>query len=167
MPSALLSSAAGRRSLLYTIIPRSTRHFTPAIISALAATDLIRAKTSKKDENARREETRAAASPGLLALIKQKGVEMSRDPKGSLVVAEIMLFTEGGQLFAPKFVFCHSMIFLVEQIKLLPSRPFLSLLQIHILQQRRKTPIQSISPIHHDYIKPYYRVVIILWHLKS
>ncbi|KIJ56454.1 hypothetical protein M422DRAFT_199136 [Sphaerobolus stellatus SS14] len=95
MPSSLLSSAAGRRTLLNTIIPRSTRHFTPAIISTLAVTDPIRALTSKKDEKARKEEIRAAASPGLLALVKAKGVEMSKDPKGSLVVSEIMLYAEG------------------------------------------------------------------------
>ncbi|KAF8519730.1 armadillo-type protein [Hysterangium stoloniferum] len=94
-PSTLLTSAAGRRTLLYTIIPRSLRHFTPAIVHALAETDALRAKTSKKDEAVRRDEVRAAASPGLLALVEERGVEMSRDPKGSLVVAEIILFTEG------------------------------------------------------------------------
>jgi pumilio family protein 6 len=66
-------------------------------VSALAATDALRAKTSKKDEAVRRDEIRRAASPALLALVEERGVEMSRDPKGSLVVAEIMLFAEGGQ----------------------------------------------------------------------
>lgn len=67
------------------------------MISLLAATDALRAKTSKKDEEVRRDEIRRAASPGLLALVEERGVDMSRDPKGSLVVAEIMLFAEGGQ----------------------------------------------------------------------
>lgn len=98
LPSSLLASSAGRRTLLYTLIPRSPRHFTPAIISSLAATDELRAKTSKKDEAVRRDEVRRAASPALLSLIEERGVEMSRDPKGSLVVAEIMLYAEGGAL---------------------------------------------------------------------
>lgn len=84
--------------LLYTIIPRSLRHFTPAIISSLASTDELRGKTSKKDETVRMDEVKHAASPALVSLIEERGVEMSRDPKGSLVVAEIMLFAEGGEL---------------------------------------------------------------------
>ena len=99
LPSSLLASSAGRRMLLYTLIPRSPRHFTPAIISSLAATDELRTKTSKKDEVMRKDEVRCAASPALLSLVESRGVEMSRDPKGALVVAEIMLFAEGGELW--------------------------------------------------------------------
>ncbi|KAF8590688.1 ARM repeat-containing protein [Ramaria rubella] len=100
LPSTLLTSSAGRRTLLYAIIPRSPRHFTPAIVAALAATDELRAKTSKKDDVVRRDEVRRAASPALLSLVEERGVEMSRDPKGSLVVAEIMLFAEGDKSIA-------------------------------------------------------------------
>jgi pumilio homology domain family member 6 len=99
LPSSLLTSSAGRRMLLYALSPRSPRHFTPAIVSSLAVTDDLCSKTSKKDQAVRRDEVRRAASPALLGLIEARGVEMSRDPKGSLVVAEIMLFAEGGELY--------------------------------------------------------------------
>ncbi|KAL5521191.1 hypothetical protein ACEPAG_9114 [Sanghuangporus baumii] len=93
----LYKSPQGRRALLYLLVPRVSRHFTPAQRAVLEETDPIRAKTSKKDESIRREEVLRAASPALIELLKEKErtEKMLRDPGGSLVVTEIMLYAEG------------------------------------------------------------------------
>ncbi len=65
-------------------------------ISLLAETDAIRAQTSKKDEQIRTEEIRKAASEQLIAWVAGKGSEVVRDPGGSLIITEIMLYAEGG-----------------------------------------------------------------------
>ncbi|THH01960.1 hypothetical protein EW026_g824 [Hermanssonia centrifuga] len=73
--STLYSSPQGRRSLMYLVSPRTRRHFTPAQISLLAETDAIRAQT-------------------------RKGSEVVRDPGGSLIITEIMLYAEGDKTAA-------------------------------------------------------------------
>jgi pumilio family protein 6 len=57
------------------------------------------AGTSKKDPVTRRKELLDYASPGLLAMIAEKGEEMVRDAGAGLVVQEVMLLTIGGRLF--------------------------------------------------------------------
>lgn len=96
----LYTTAHGRRSLLYLLVPRSTRHFTPAQINILAETDEDKKRTSKKDDDVRRSEIRKAASEGLLGGLienRERVEEMIRDPGGSLLVTEIMLYAEGGK----------------------------------------------------------------------
>ncbi|KAK7689468.1 hypothetical protein QCA50_007260 [Cerrena zonata] len=93
--SKLYTSPQGRRSLIYLVSPRTRRHFTPAQISLLAETDPIRAQTSKKDPLLRTQEIRKAGSESLLEWIAEEGVDVLRDPGGSLVVGEIMLYAEG------------------------------------------------------------------------
>lgn len=91
----------GRRALLYLLVPRSPRHFTPATNVLLAETDAARARTSKKDADVREREIRAAASEGrggLLHLAEEKMDDMIRDPGASLLLAEILLYSEGGML---------------------------------------------------------------------
>ncbi|KLO06152.1 ARM repeat-containing protein [Schizopora paradoxa] len=95
---SLYQSVQGRRSLLYLIVPRTLRHFSPAQIDMIMETDAIRAKTSKKDPTTRQEEIRKAASEGLVAtLLDDAGVfeEVLRDAGGSLLVTEIMLYADG------------------------------------------------------------------------
>lgn len=87
----------GRRALLYPIVPRSQKHYTPAIIKTLSSTDSIREKTSKKDNDIRRDEVRKAVSEGYLKCIEENSKEMIADPGGSLVVVEVMLHAEGGK----------------------------------------------------------------------
>jgi pumilio family protein 6 len=89
-------SPQGRRSLLYLLVPRTRRHFTPAQIATLAETDEIRAKTSKKDPSARQNEIRIGASDALLEWLKTEGEKIIREPGGSLVAAEILLYADGG-----------------------------------------------------------------------
>ncbi|KAG8998549.1 pumilio domain member 6 [Tulasnella sp. JGI-2019a] len=89
------SSTAGRRSLLYLVVPRTTRHFTPAIVASIAETDTTIAKTSKKDAEVRRKELRVGASPGLLGFVEQRAPSLVRDPAGSLFVGEVMLYADG------------------------------------------------------------------------
>ena len=97
----LCTSPQGRRSLLYLIVPRTRRHFTPAQIASLAETDEIRAKTSKKSATIREEEVRKAASEDLLRWIEDSGEALVREPGGSLVVSEVMLHAEGGLSTSP------------------------------------------------------------------
>lgn len=75
---------------------RSPRHFTPALIVSLASTDQVREKTSKKAEGVRRDEVRRAVSDGYLTAVVRDVETMIRDPGGSLVFGEVMLFAEGG-----------------------------------------------------------------------
>ncbi|KAI0339334.1 ARM repeat-containing protein [Trametopsis cervina] len=96
----LYTSPQGRRSLIYLVSPRTRRHFTPAQIALLAETDVTRSQTSKKDEKLRAEEVRRAASELLLAWIATNGADVVRDPGGSLVVTEVMLYSEGDKTAA-------------------------------------------------------------------
>jgi len=90
-----------RRVLLYILSPTSTRHNIPSTLSSLAASAQTArvAGTSKKDPVTRRKELLAAAGPGLLEVVAEKGGEMVRDPGAGLVVQEIMLTAEGGELY--------------------------------------------------------------------
>jgi len=96
----LASDVTGRRSLLYPILPTSTKHYIPSTLSSLATSAEIarEAGTSKKDPATRRKELLDYASPGLLEMIATKGEEMVRDPGSGLVVQEVMLLTIGGEL---------------------------------------------------------------------
>lgn len=96
--SKLYTTSQGRRSLLYLLVPRSRRTFTPAMIASLAETDAAREKTSKKDTDVRAAEVRSAASTDLLAWVAKDGKDVSRDTGGSLVVMEVMLEADGGLL---------------------------------------------------------------------
>jgi pumilio family protein 6 len=94
--SNLQASAAGRRALLYLVVPRVRRHFTPDLIATLAETDAERERTSKKDASMRAMEVRAAASPALLAWIARDGAAICRETAGSLLVLDMMLESDGG-----------------------------------------------------------------------
>jgi len=93
----LTTTPQGRRALFYLLVPRTRRHFTPALIATLAEMDEIRIHTSKKDALVRAEEVKKAASEGLLDFVKREGANMARETGGSLVVAEVMLYAEGGE----------------------------------------------------------------------
>jgi pumilio family protein 6 len=96
----LASDVTGRRSLLYPVLPTSTKHYIPSTLSSLSASAEIarEAGTSKKDPATRRKELLDYASPGLLEMIASKGEEMVRDAGAGLVVQEVMLHTIGGEL---------------------------------------------------------------------
>lgn len=73
----------------------------PAQIVSLEETDAIRARTSKKDSEARTAEIRKFASEPLLQWIAGNGSKVVREPKGSLVATEVMLYAEGGRFTIP------------------------------------------------------------------
>ncbi|KAF9463742.1 armadillo-type protein [Collybia nuda] len=98
----LYVSPQGRRSLFYLLVPRTRRHFTPAQIASLAETDEIRSKTSKKSVEVREDEVRKAASEALLSWVEENGASAIREPGGSLVVTEIMLFADGDKTAASR-----------------------------------------------------------------
>ncbi|KAG6816173.1 hypothetical protein H0H87_008097 [Tephrocybe sp. NHM501043] len=91
----LFVSPQGRRALFYLLVPRTRRHFTPAQIASLAETDETRSRTSKKAPEVREEEVRKFASKALLSWLEQNTASIVREPGGSLVAAEIMLFADG------------------------------------------------------------------------
>ena len=97
--SDLASDVTGRRSLLYPVLPTSTKHYIPSTLTSLASSAQMarEAGTSKKDPATRRKELLDYASPGLLAMIAEKGEEMVRDAGAGLVVQEVMLMTVGGE----------------------------------------------------------------------
>lgn len=100
----LYSSPQGRRSLLYLVVPRSRRHFTPAQIFCLSETDNIRSQTSKKDAKIREEEVRKAASEDLVTWVEKEGENLVKEPNGCLVVAELMLYAEAGNVRSSIFM---------------------------------------------------------------
>ncbi|KAJ6617539.1 puf family RNA-binding protein [Mycena sp. CBHHK59/15] len=93
--NTLCQTSQGRRALLYLIVPRTRRHFTPAQIASLAETDEVRARTSKKTQEVREAEIRSGASEALIKWVKDKGALLLRETGASLVVTEIMLFADG------------------------------------------------------------------------
>ncbi|KAG6889216.1 hypothetical protein C0992_006026 [Termitomyces sp. T32_za158] len=98
----LLVSPQGRRALFYLLVPRTRRHFTPVQITLLAETDEVRSRTSKKEPEAREEEVRKYASEALLSWLEQNTEDIIKEPGGSLVAAEIMLFADGDKTSASR-----------------------------------------------------------------
>ncbi|KAF5346526.1 hypothetical protein D9756_010027 [Leucocoprinus leucothites] len=92
----------GVRALVYLLTPRSRRHLMPAQIASLEETDALRAKTSKKDPEARMIEVRKSASEALIQWIAESGVKVVREPRGSLVATEVMLYADGDKTNAMK-----------------------------------------------------------------
>ncbi|KAF9527234.1 armadillo-type protein [Crepidotus variabilis] len=91
----LYASPQGRRSVLYLIVPRTRRHFTPAQIACLSETDITRVKTSKKSPESREEEIRKVASEDLLKWIEDSAHLLAKEPNGCLVLAEVLLHADG------------------------------------------------------------------------
>ena len=91
-------SAASRRSIAYLFVPRSTRHFTPALISSISDTDAIRSYTSKKEPEIRADEIRKAASTDLLPLLEQDNelIDYVTTAASSLVISDVLLESDGG-----------------------------------------------------------------------
>ncbi|KAH9991199.1 ARM repeat-containing protein [Russula compacta] len=92
---SLQASAAGRRTLLYPLVPRDRRYYTPSMIARISETDHLRAHTSKKSSDVRAAEICSAASSELLSWVVRDGAEVSRETGGSLVITEIMLEAQG------------------------------------------------------------------------
>ncbi|KAL0959125.1 hypothetical protein HGRIS_014419 [Hohenbuehelia grisea] len=98
----LYTSPQGRRALFYLLVPRCRRHFTPAQIATLVETDAAREQTSKKAADVRSEEVRRAASDALIEWVAKNAETIVREPGGSLVVAEVMLYADGDKSAATK-----------------------------------------------------------------
>ncbi|CAE6355347.1 unnamed protein product [Rhizoctonia solani] len=93
--SPSLSRTLARRVLLYLLVPRTPRHFTPALLRIISQTDFAQGTTSKKDPEIRRAELRAAASPGVIKAIEDHAEALVRDRGASMFVGEVMLCAEG------------------------------------------------------------------------
>ncbi|CAE6500228.1 unnamed protein product [Rhizoctonia solani] len=93
--SPSLSRTLARRVLLYLLVPRTPRHFTPALLRTISQTDFAQGTTSKKDPDVRRAELRAVASPAMIKAIEDDAEALVRDRGASVFVGEVMLFAEG------------------------------------------------------------------------
>ncbi|KAG8679681.1 pumilio domain member 6, partial [Ceratobasidium sp. 423] len=93
--SSSLSRTLARRVLLYLLVPRTPRHFTPALLRTISQTDFAQGTTSKKDPEVRRAELRVVASPGMIKAIEDEAETLVRDRGASVFVGEVMLFAEG------------------------------------------------------------------------
>ncbi|KAH8823548.1 armadillo-type protein [Flagelloscypha sp. PMI_526] len=69
----LAKNVIGRRAVLYPIVGRTKRHFLPAVIREIEATDAIVEKTSKKDNEVRRKELNEGWAGELIRWVEQKG----------------------------------------------------------------------------------------------
>lgn len=98
---SLQANTTGRRTLLYSLLPRDRRYYTPSMIARISETDTLRALTSKKSSDVRAAEICSAASPELLSWVVRDGAEVSRETGGSLVITEIMLEAHGGKSLPP------------------------------------------------------------------
>ncbi|KIO21755.1 hypothetical protein M407DRAFT_28681 [Tulasnella calospora MUT 4182] len=94
--------ASGRRSLIYLLLPRDPRYFTPALIRTIAETDEIIAQTSKKDAEPRKKEILAGAREGLLKFVTSEAEKLVRDPAGTLVATNVVLHADGDKTAATK-----------------------------------------------------------------
>ncbi|KIO21766.1 hypothetical protein M407DRAFT_28694 [Tulasnella calospora MUT 4182] len=94
--------AAGRRSLIYLLLPRDPRYFTPALIRTIAETDDVITQTSKKDAELRKKEILAGASEGLLKFVTSEAEKLVRDPAGTLVAADVVLHADGDKTAATR-----------------------------------------------------------------
>ncbi|KAB5590423.1 Pumilio like domain containing protein [Ceratobasidium theobromae] len=100
--SSSLSRTLARRILLYLLVPRTSRHFTPALLRTIAQTDFAQGVTSKKDPRIRTVELRLAASPGMIKAVEENAEALVRDRGASVFVGEVMLFAEGDKTKALK-----------------------------------------------------------------
>ena len=102
MAPSLVGDIAGRRALLYMLVPTSKRHYIPTALTSLADS-AQRARdvgTSKKDPKVRRKELLGYASPGLLKAVEEHGQEWVKEAGSGLAVQEIMLHAEGDKTTA-------------------------------------------------------------------
>lgn len=111
--STLYTTSQGRRSLFYLLVPRTRRHFTPAQIVSLSETDESRAKTSKKEPLIREQEIKTGASEELIRWIKGNAETVARDPGGSLVLLEVLLYAEGGSFVFALFSNTYCLLILL------------------------------------------------------
>jgi len=94
---SLQANATGRRTVLYPLVPRDRRHYTPSMIVRISETDSLRTHSSKKSSDVRTAEICSAASPEFLSWVVRDGAEVSRETGGSLVITEIMLEAHGSK----------------------------------------------------------------------
>lgn len=88
----LIVSKCGRRPLLYILLGRNTRYFTPATIKRLEQYDELKKNTAKKDDAARLAELNKAFSPLILECISTNAATLVAESLGSQFIAEALLY---------------------------------------------------------------------------
>jgi len=68
----------------------------------------MRARTSKKEPQSRESEVRRFASEALITWVQENGAILVREPSGTLVVVDVMLFAEGGTFLSLSLFFSLS-----------------------------------------------------------
>ncbi|KAI9011402.1 armadillo-type protein [Gaertneriomyces semiglobifer] len=93
--SDILKDRYGGRVVLYLLCGRNRKYQPQYVIDELRDLDVIRAKTSKKDDSTRHQQLLKAISPALLTSLTENCEELIRDDNGSAVLKEAFFVAEG------------------------------------------------------------------------
>lgn len=104
----LIKSKFGRRPLLYILLGRSSRYFSPLVLAKLKEVDDLKRKTSKKDDETRRQELKNAFSPMLLEAIAGNARDLLEVSIGSQFIAEALLYSAGADRTAALEAICDA-----------------------------------------------------------
>ncbi|KAF5099250.1 hypothetical protein D0Z03_001067 [Geotrichum reessii] len=96
----LLAGKFGRRPFLYLLLGFSPRYFTKSVLDSVAELDKIKAGTSKKDDDVRREELKNKFSQIMLDGLVTYPKAVLNESFGSQAVAEVLLYAEGDKTAA-------------------------------------------------------------------
>lgn len=91
----LLRSKFGSRLVLYILMGRNRKYQPAYLVNELDEMDVVRAKTSKKDDALRKKELLDAISAPLLTAIENHANELLRDRQGGQVVSETLRLAVG------------------------------------------------------------------------
>lgn len=88
----LVTSKAGRRPFLYSLVGRNPRYFTKPTMDRLTVVDGYKQNTSKKEDDVRRLELNKGFSPLILQTITSRTTELLKDNLGSQFIGEALLY---------------------------------------------------------------------------
>lgn len=96
----LLAGKFGRRPFIYLLLGFSPRYFTKSVLDSVAELDKIKAGTSKKDDDVRREELKNKFSQIMLDGLVTYPKAVLNESFGSQAAAEVLLYAEGDKTAA-------------------------------------------------------------------
>ncbi|KAF5103585.1 hypothetical protein DV451_001325 [Geotrichum candidum] len=96
----LLAGKFGRRPFIYLLLGFSPRYFTKSVLDATAELNKIKAATSKKDDDVRREELKNKFSQIMLDGLVTYPKAVLSESFGSQAASEVLLYAEGDKTAA-------------------------------------------------------------------
>lgn len=121
----LLAGKYGRRPFLYLLLGFSPRYFTKSVLESVAELDKIKAATSKKDDEVRRNELKQKFSQFMLDALAAYPTPILRESFGTQSVTEVLLYAEGDKTAALEAV-ANAFAGSVENPEHLIQHPFSS-----------------------------------------